>query len=424
MSLKGLSDIQQKIIFEICRPYMEIETIIKKKSLVLSKATLEIIQNAQTALEFATDNNLQLPKSTYNVVRYGPSILIIFEDIVSYSKYEKIKKRVRKGIQYVQMLSWDKRALEVVLKNSDKPKIKSQDDIKIFRLYLKEFEGFFKSNGEEIFNKYKILFVAKNNKYTEHFYKGNHHLNEYHDRKSKIEKIDEDYKEIEAQYNIFDTKTKELETKIETGSKRFYDEHSTGTLIMSKRNNLSNLTLSPVLSPFIKLLGELINSFNSYINKQNIKTSFEVQGVIQSLQGNITSPDSVIDKNLPELIEQIIRYANRAFGKKHWYNKFLEEIDGEKNLKANLLAGPGYKSWYEARQISKDIEELEKSENFKIFSDTLNLLKNKLQSEHEEFSRIKNRAKKFTQDKEDLQNSIDSIISNMVNWIGESSNLV
>ena len=73
--VKGLTDIQQRQLEEfIGKDFMVIEANIKKGGLNLSPETLSIIKEAQKVAEFATKEGLQLPKSTYDVLRYGPTI--------------------------------------------------------------------------------------------------------------------------------------------------------------------------------------------------------------------------------------------------------------------------------------------------------------------------------------------------------------
>ena len=115
--VKGITDIQQRQLEEVISPYMLIETNIKKGGLNLSPETLSIIKEAKDLVDFVAKENLQLPKSTYDILRYGSAVEIdILNNLDKLSQYATVKMRVRKGVQYNQVLVWDTRSIEIILK--------------------------------------------------------------------------------------------------------------------------------------------------------------------------------------------------------------------------------------------------------------------------------------------------------------------
>ena len=127
--LKGISDVQQRQMEELIAPFMTIETNLKKNGITLSSETLSTIKEAKNVAEFAVKENLQLPKSTYDILRYGPAVEDqIFKNLDKLHMYTRVKVRVRKGVQIQHILTWDARAIDAILKKSDKAKYKSTDD--------------------------------------------------------------------------------------------------------------------------------------------------------------------------------------------------------------------------------------------------------------------------------------------------------
>ena len=419
--IKGLSDVQQKMLEQIIDSYMTIETSMKKKGLVLTDELSTIIKQSSIAYDLALKNNLSLPKSTYDIPRYGPTLeQEIFTQLDKFSQYAKIKKRVRKGIQYVQVLTWDNRSIENILKKTDKPKIKSLDDKKVFKEFLDNFTNFNNfSKDLEVFTLYKQLFIAKNDVYKAHFLKGENFLKDNIDKKEKIAQIEKEFQFIAKKKEELEKNYLKLDEKIIEVSNQFYTQNHTGRAIKNKQDRINTGLTSEPLIGFAKILFEMVSLFDMYSTKQNVNLSFEESGVLQSLLDSTVSPDSSIDNNYNSLVDLIINNANIAYGKKHWYNKLIQDIDGEKNLKTYLTSGPGFNAWYEARQFSKDIAELKSTQEFIAFSEEIDTLEDKKISEQSDINRNNERFRRFSQDIIDLQTALTETVKNLQEWSEE-----
>ena len=120
----------------------------------------------------------------------------------------------------------------------------------------------------------------------------------------------------------------------------------------------------------------------------------------------------------------IIRHADVAFGKKHWYMKLLQEIGSVDKLATYLNSGPGFKAWTEAREFTKDVDELQKSEDFTTFeSETANLEQNK-QKLSDDITRISERLRRYNQDVDELQSGIDALKKNFEQWTSDAKLLI
>ena len=174
----------------------------------------------------------------------------------------------------------------------------------------------------------------------------------------------------------------------------------------------------------MKILGELVDTFDSYALKQEINLGFEVQGALQAIKEDLTSSSSSIDQGFSELVDQFKQYGDRAFGKKRFFIKFLQEIGGENNFQSSLLSGAGYNAWYDARQIQKDINELEKTQDYKSFMEGVNVLKAQITKKDEELSSFEEKIKKISQDIKDIEALLETIRKNLDDLLQEFQSLI
>ena len=86
-------------------------------------------------------------------------------------------------------------------------------------------------------------------------------------------------------------------------------------------------------------------------------------------------------------------------------------------------AGPGFNAWYDARQINKDIQELENSQEYLAFDEAISLLEKQLEEVKEEHQSFMQRVIKVSQDKEDLLAQIEIVKENLSNWQAQCKTL-
>ena len=424
--IKGLSDIQQKQIEELIGQFMTIETNLKKNGITLSSETISIIKEAKNVADFSVKENLPLPKSTYEILRYGPAVENqIFKNLDKLHSYSRVKVRVRKGIQYQHILTWDARAIDAILKKSDKPKYKSQDDKKVFKEFLSNFHNFASfENDLKTFNTYNKLFLAKNSPFTIHFLKGTNLVQGLTEKKTKLEERDKEKGVEQSKFDKLDQERQSLDQKISTKTESFYNEDKTGRGIKMKKDQIETLQLSDPLASYIKLLGDILETFDAYASKQNINLSFDEQNVLRDLTESIVTHEKSVDQHFTDLLAVIIRHADAAFGKKHWYTKLLQEIETADKLSTYLTDGPGYRAWMEAREFGKDVYELQQTPEFLSFQNDITELETAKKNLSENISRVSERLRRFTQDVKELQDGIDVLRSNLNQWSEEAQKLI
>ncbi len=426
MALKGISDIQQRQIEELIAPFMTIETNLKKNGINLSAETLSTIKEAQEVADFASKENLQLPKSTYEILRYGPAVENqIFKSLDKLHTYTKVKVRVRKGVQIQHVLTWDARSIEAILKKTDKPKIKSQDDKKVFKEFLSNFNAFHDFNQDyKLFNTYQKLFLEKASPFTAHFFKGNNFLVDYVEKKAKLEQREQEKSIEQKKFDELDKERSALETNITELTEKFYNEDKTGRNIKMKKDQIETLEQSEPLASYVKLLSDIIETFDAYASKQNINLTFDEQNILRDLNESIITHEHSIDLHFDSLLTVIIRHADVAFGKKHWFMKLLQEVGSIDKVHGYLTSGPGFKAWAEAREFAKDVHELQQSDDFKKFEDTIAELEEKKKKFSDDENRVNERLRRFTQDVEELQEGLTNLKNSLDQWTEEAKKLV
>ena len=426
MALKGISDIQQRQIEELIAPFMTIETNLKKNGLNLSAETISTIKESKKVAEFATKENIQLPKSTYEILRYGPAVEEqIFKNLDKLSGYTKVKVRVRKGVQIQHILTWDARSIEAILKKSDKPKVKSQDDKKVFKEFLSNFTNFDNFDQDlNLFRTYQRLFLEKNSLFTTHFLKGNNYLEDYVEKKTKLAQREKEQSVEQVRFNELDKERISLEKEISDATDTFYNEHKTGRGIKMKKDQIERLEKAEPLASYVKLLGDLIETFDSYATKQDVNLTFDEQNVLRDLKESIITHERSVDLHFSSLLTVIIRHADVAFGKKHWYMKLLQELGSIDKLEDYIRSGPGYKAWLEAREFAKDVYELQHTDEFEQFQIEISSVEASKKKVVEDIGRVNERLRRFNQDVAELQENMDSLKTNLDQWTADAKQLV
>lgn len=423
--IKGLTDVQQRLLEELIGKYMAIETNMKKNGLNLTQDTLTTISQAPKVAEFAESQGLQLPKSTYDILRYGPVVQKeIFPSLDKMTQYSKVKVRVRKGVQYNQILTWNDRTIESILKKSGKPKVKSQDDKKCFKEFLTKFNNFEKFNEDkDLFETYERLFLAKDSPFTQHFIKGQNILDDYKEKNDKLEQREKERASEKKQFDSLVSERDQFDTKISDLTNKFYTENTAGRSIRAKREQIESTQKSDPLASYLKLLGDIIEIFDSYASKQKINLSFDEQNVLRELKESLLTPDKNIDLHFADLLSLIIRHADAAYGKKHWYMKLLQELGSANKLDSYLQSGPGFSAWVEVREFSKDVYEMEQTEDFKKFQEQVNELEAEKNKILENLNRTQERLRRFTQDTEELSEQLTGLKANLQQWATDAKEL-
>lgn len=424
--LKGISDVQQRQMEELVAPFMTIVTNLKKNGITLSSETLSTIKEAKNVADFAVKENLQLPKTTYNILRYGPAVEDqIFKNLDKLHMYVRMKVRVRKGVQIQHILTWDARAIDAILKKSDKPKYKSQDDKKVFKEFLSNFSGFNNFDQDvKLFNTYNKLYLEKSSPITMHFFKGNNFLTDLIEKKTKLDQREKERSVEQTNFDKVDKERQDLENKITTLTEQFYNENKTGRGIKMKKGQIETLEKSEPLASYVKLLGDIIETFDSYATKQNVNLSFDEQNILTDLKESIITSSKNIDLHFNELLKVIIRHADVAFGKKHWYMKLLQEVGSIDNLTGYLNSGPGFKAWTEAREFAKDVDELQKTDEFATFESDVSKIEQAKNQLTDDINRISERLRRYNQDVDELQEGIDGLKKNLEQWTVDAKQLI
>lgn len=376
--LKGLDEFSRKLLEEIIFPFMPIQSSIRSKTLVLTNETLKAISDVEIAVQHAQKLNLQLPKSTWMILKYSKAIQDIFNNLESYVQYANVKERYRKGVRYHKVLTWDKRSIESLLKKTPKPKLKNKDTIKIFRDFVKDLQDFTDfTHSQKILNLYHPLFIEPNSSYTIKLDKLQYHLSNYFEQAQNIENEQRAILQLEEELNQYIKLFSVHNSKINLIEDQFFVKNSAGLNIKLKQDERSKMLEHEPLSSYIKFLREIFESFNHYAEKLAIKIAFEEKGIISAFQESLINPSTLIDQHFSQFIQTLFNHAEPAFGKKHWFKKMVQEKGSPEELQRYMVSGSGFNAWSSARLLTKDIQELEQTSDFKNYRLEQEKLKNR-----------------------------------------------
>jgi hypothetical protein len=423
--LKLLNDASKKSLEEIIAPFMSIETTIRSKNLVLTKKTLDIIQKAHSAVNHAIKEKIPLPKSTWMILRFGVGVQAIFQNLPAFAKYGAIKQRTRRRIKYVNVLVWDQRGLESTLKKTPKPKTKNKDDHKVFGDFYREIYEFQDlDHAVNVFDRFRPLFISPNSPQTIAIDKLEHLLGAYFDQIKSQENHRKIHQEVKQELEKLQKQLDSLKDHIKSIEEIFFSENTTGRLIKNKELERDNLLSREPLNSYIKFLGEAIDTFALYTEKQAINLSFDEQGILSALQESIISSSSVLDQNYVPFVEILMHHSDTAFGKKHWFKKMFQEQGSLDQIQNYLVSGPGFNAWNSGRVLNKDIQDLQNNTDYIDFRKALDELEAKKSESNKNITSFQDKERYQQQDLKEIEEKLKQLRTQISQWVVDARNLL
>ncbi len=118
----------------------------KRKGVKIADSTLSLIKQSIEIVTNAQETGEIVPTSTANLYKYGTIFIQIFENLDQYQVITPLKSRSRRGYRKeVDVLDFDLKKIELLLKKSPDPPIKVQKDKKMIldmkKKYFKQLEN-------------------------------------------------------------------------------------------------------------------------------------------------------------------------------------------------------------------------------------------------------------------------------------------
>ena len=349
----------------IISPFLSVELTLHAKRVMLTDASKNAIKDALKYLKIADERRLILPESTIKMAKYGP----IFEEILDNQEQYLITKNVKKmskraGSHIFAITDWDARLIEATLKKAKNPKTKFKEDEKLFLEFKKEASGFL-GNPSDLFNfldnkflDFQELFVSPSSLVTQNLLKGRMI---FFNIKNVKQKINETKQEIENYVGVLDKlrlDQQSLEKQIIDLWQEFY-KTSSGQIYERKEKELHDLIVHNPLNEYLDIIHDLVDTFLTYIEKQNVQITNENKNLLLKLKESLIQPVGNLAVEFPALIEFVLLYAEEAFGKR--VKKKPQLIDKE-----YLVNSPGWNAWQEAHRISQELTETKSVPEFEL----------------------------------------------------------
>jgi hypothetical protein len=137
----------------------------------------------------------------------------------------------------------------------------------------------------------------------------------------------------------------------------YFTTTPTGNLYQRKDKELRQLISREPLNGYLGVIRELLEIFQTFVEKQQIPISQENLSLLQLLSKSLLVSLPTLAVDFQKLIDFCLLYTEEAFSKK--LKKKAEYFD-----RRYLLSGPGWNAWLEAQQIFIDIEQLKQSREY------------------------------------------------------------
>ncbi len=390
--LDALRDSLQELLGE----YFSIHISIRNKKLVLSEDTLNTIQNAEFALQYATENDLPLPKSTFELCHYGRAVRDkLFSNIEDYQVELSQKRRARrKGSWQLKILGWNEKRIKYDIKMHPEPEWqgkKPEKDEKVFRRVSQHFPSSIDKNNsadfELVINNLDSLFVNSSSKTTEKVkqlgqaYKAYLNANEmYQESKKQLETLNGRKNELVNRFNNLTNKISILEAELHQT-----DEYKSKN---EKEQQFQQLEDNPKTRSFLKLWTDLLHRFIRWIQREP-RSKLSLKYII-AIYEDLYDFSSPLEDFFNELSLELVTNVENFYSKKKEYAK---KIGSPQQLQNRLKKGK--ETLFELRSLKSELINSQNNlNNINIYRDLIETsqenekIKNKLNQVIKEVSSL------------------------------------
>jgi len=295
---------------------------IADSTLSLIKQSIEIVTNAQETGEI-------VPASTANLYKYGTIFIQIFENLDQYQVITPIKSRSRRGHRKeVDVLDFDFKKIELLMKKSPDPPIKIQKDKKIIldmkKNYFKQFENYeYQTVLDDILNKQKVFVQidSDGNKFIESISRQLNMLiakiTEKKDSQSLLLEIKDEIRESEIRIAELEDILPKLKDEIEL----FRKESGIFTHLSEKEKLLND----PDLSLFLKIITLCLEKYVKMVERRENRKLDQREDFL----GLILEPtrfNNLTEDLWREIVYIIESHALELISSKSWF-KFKNSDD-------------------------------------------------------------------------------------------------
>ncbi|MFX0113297.1 MAG: hypothetical protein ACFFB3_01990 [Candidatus Hodarchaeota archaeon] len=380
-------DLIRDSLQELLSSYIPITVVIKNKKLHLSEETLQTIQDAESAIAYAIDSNLPLPRSTYEFCHYGTAIRDkIFLDIEEYQVEQSKKRRARrKGSWQLKMIGWNEKKINFDIKKYPEPEWegkKPEKDEKVFRRLMKDWPAEvnkqFLAECESKIRDLVSIFVNPASKTTQKVKELELALKNYWESKELYREEKEKLKNARMMHEKLLKTVQDLTDKSNALKARI-DQLPEQKDLMIAQNELQKLLEERKIRSFLKIWRDLLHRYIRWAQKE--------LGSQLPLKDLISIEKDFLDLSVPleELYDEIsVEFVTRAEVLYAQRKQFSQKVGSSEQLKGRLENGK--KTIFELRKLQKRIDDSQKKLNAMKTYQEAKEINRRLDEEKEEFS--------------------------------------
>ncbi|MHA2306007.1 MAG: hypothetical protein ACXACU_11500 [Candidatus Hodarchaeales archaeon] len=331
----------------------------KRKGFKLADSTVALIQQSIDIVAYAEESKITIPVSTADIFRYGMVIINIFENLNQYQVISQLKSRSRRGYRKeIDVLEFDLKKIELVLKKSSSPPIKIQKDGKMIHEIKKYYLSVLEDSKCEKLSKDALknqnLFVlsdSEGKKFHDSFLRL---LNTLILRNSELS-------ELQSHLSKIKTKNQELKNRISilegdlSQLKKEVNSHREKMGILNHLDEKEKLLADPNLSLFLRIITICLERYIKMVERRENRKLDERDAYL----GLVLEPtrfEGLTEELWREIVYIIETHGFDLIGSKNWF-KFSNPED----LRSFIVQREVLEKFARLRKLERKLDEIESS---------------------------------------------------------------
>lgn len=256
--------------------FIPITVVIRNKKLQISEETLQNIQDAESAINYATETNIPLPKSTFELCHFGTAIRDkLFPSIEEYQVEQSTKRRARrKGSWQLKLIGWNEKKIKFDIMKYPEPEWEGkglEKDDKIFRRLMKDLPAqldrqaiaVWESKIQQIGN----IFINPASSITQKVKELERALKDYSEAEKDYQETKLKLKGADEKHKILSEETKDLSIRLQALNAKISEvpEHKR---LMADVKQLQHLQEERKTRSFLKIWRDLLHRYIRWAQRE------------------------------------------------------------------------------------------------------------------------------------------------------------
>ncbi len=346
-----------------------------KKGFRLSDGTNYLIEKAKDIVSYAEKNRVIIPQSTAIIYRYGIVFQKIFDELSQYQAFTSIKSRSRRGYRKeLEFMGFDLKKIELELKKSSNPSVKTQKDEKFVRDMKKEYKQMvmdedFDNLESHIADK-KELFILEDSVGYKFYDNQSRFITSITQKISQLRRKESEKNDLLNSQKIWKAEIEELKPKIPK-YEEIIQTQKEEMGVYGITNKKETLITDSEVSLFLKILTTSLERYIKMIERRE-KQRLEQREQFLKLILEPTKYQGLNEELWKQIVFIIESHGIELLQGKNWFPfQFPDE------LRAYITNNDVLSKFAELRTLEKQLEEIDKKlQGNSSFKKALNLINN------------------------------------------------